>query len=184
MYSLILVSRTYVAAFLLIFSVAWLCGFTLVLPLVLPERLKAVVPTMTIVFVLAFLPGLARDVWDCLPPGVAGEETEPPSYHDLRVAQELRERGLEPGTRVALWGDPMRFEHFYWARLCGVHIVAELAHAPMPAVHDLVRFQRFLDAVRQAGAEYVVLSPKQVHATGYGGIPIDNGDIRLIDLRK
>ena len=40
MYSIILVGETYVAVFLLIFSVAWLCGLTLVFPDVLPRRLE------------------------------------------------------------------------------------------------------------------------------------------------
>ncbi len=184
MYSILIVSPNYVAVFLLILPAAWLCGFTLVFPAVMPERLRAIATTMTIVFTVAFLPGLARDVRESLPPALAADGSEPRSFNSrsydrVRVAQELREHGLRPGVRVALLGD-----WTHWARLCRVHIVAEVPNRQLFAIDNLPRFQLVLDALRQAGAEYAVVTVDKVPVTGYGGTTLAaDANLRLIDLR-
>ena len=133
MYSIILVGETYVAVFLLILSVAWLCGLTLVCPLVLPRRLKLVVPIMTMAFAAAFLPGLKSDVQACFPLGATPSASELQSVHSrtyarYRIAQEIRSRGVQPGVRVALMGIWMDCR---WAKLCGIRIVAEVPDAEL-----------------------------------------------------
>ena len=70
-----------------------------------------------------------------------------------------------------------------WAKLCGVHIVAEVPEAELRRVSHLVRFEQVLDAFRQAGAEYAIVYTYELRVTGYGGFPLAaDGYIRLFDF--
>lgn len=84
----------------------------------------------------------------------------------LEVADGLRRIGVRPGARVAVVAT--RSTHFYWARLAGVRIVAELRDgsivAGAPVTDQIGRFwlgeeesrRRVLHAFRRAGVEAVV----------------------------
>jgi hypothetical protein len=187
LYAILLVEPGYVAVFLLIFSIACLYGATLVFPLVLPDRLKFIVPTLAIVFAFVFLPGSAKSVWLCLPPRVSGAAaSELPDrrqrdVYRLEVAQELQRHGLVPGTRVAIMGN---WAAYHWARLCGVHIVADIPTDELPHLTSPDQLQRALDTFRRAGAEVAVVSVAEIPVKDCGGLELADGRLRLVDLRK
>jgi hypothetical protein len=87
----------------------------------------------------------------------------------LEVADGLRRIGVRPGARVAFVGkSTTRSTRFYWARLAGVRIVAELRDGSIvpgaPVTDQVGRFwlgeeesrRRVLHAFRRAGVEAVV----------------------------
>jgi hypothetical protein len=178
MYAVLLVEKNYVAVFLLTFSAAWLCVLTLVFR-PFSERLKVIISTVVLVFTYAFLPEFVKSAWLCLPAKVAGMATTLQPDRRLQEALELRRLGLEPGTRVGVVGN---YFLGYWARLCRVHIVAEVPNNQIPLLRDPKRFRCALAAFRDAGAEFVIVTVPGAPGKEHGAIAI--GDIQLLDLRR
>jgi hypothetical protein len=96
---------------------------------------------------------------------------DPPDHFQWRVAEGLREMGVQPGDQVGIIGQGTYRFYAHWARLARVKIVAEIISRDVDefeAADEAKRF-RVMEAFGKAGARVVVADdlPASVFADGW-----------------
>ena len=162
LYGLIQLQGRYVGAMI---AVLFLVGFALV-RLSGAEARRFVGGVLAIIFVVwAGRYAISVSRWLRPEPSVSRDSATRSDRWPLEVADALRRVGARPGARVAFVG---KSPHFYWARLAGVRIVAELRDGSMvPGIpetdqvspfwlRDEASRLRVVDAFRRDGVDVVV----------------------------
>jgi hypothetical protein len=171
LYSLVHVQGRYVAPFLTLAGLGFLCGL---------RSAAGVGRYVPLLLLGVWLPvgALAVSLAGRAAAGVRGGEGA--SVHaDWAVAQELARYRVGPGSRVAVVGDAFECG---WARLGGVRIVAQVGRADAPCYWaDGERRRAVHDAFRRAGAVAVVA--KGAPAAD-GWLPVPGGAYTVLFLGR
>jgi hypothetical protein len=155
-YSLINVQERYVASFLVLLWLALFSGARLP-STIESQRLLAsitiVLMTIMVVTITASSTSEARITAHDL---IAGED--PAANENWRVADGLRQMGVEPGDKVACIGESLLT---YWAHLAGVRVIAEIETMDIASfwAADTTVKKRVIETFARTGAKVIVTVP-------------------------